>query len=311
VTFALPLTFALCPLPFRTPPKVYYLPMPKLLRFVLFGCLSAAVVASTGCIEFERVITLNKDLSGTAKFRMTMNMEVMARFAAQMEHGMSGKAGDVTEAEIQDAIKKMKDDMAGQPQPDPKTIAPTLPEGFTLVDISQKLDGLKMTVSATIGFKDIRKLAALKMSDPSSNGMSDNDLQPFEGIEVKDEGQTLLITAKLLTTGDSKMMAPKADAKAGLGAATVAPEGVTDAIKGMVDGMGAGDALKTQLEATMKEFREIFRVETPMTVVETNATKREASSAVWEYSMDSLMKMQTPGSGTKPPVVTMSIRVKK
>ena len=122
--------------------------MPKLLRFALLGVLLASLGASTGCIEFERVISLNKDLSGKAKFRMTMNMEPMARIAAAMEHSMSGKPGAVTEEEVQAAIKKMKEEGATKNEK-PPTAADLgkLPEGFTVEDITQKIDGLKMTVS--------------------------------------------------------------------------------------------------------------------------------------------------------------------
>src|SRR5262245_53081563 len=131
----------------------------KLVRTFLFVTLLGAVLATTGCIEFERAITLNKDLSGKAKFRMTMNMEPMARIAAAMEHSMTGKPGAVTEEEVQAAIKKMKEESASKNEK-PPTAADLgkLPDGFTVEDISQKIDGLKMTVSVTIGFKDVRKL---------------------------------------------------------------------------------------------------------------------------------------------------------
>jgi hypothetical protein len=130
-----------------------------LVRKGLVSLMLLALVASAGCIEFERVITLNKDLSGTAKFRMTMNMEPMARIAAAMEHSMSGKPGDPTEDEVQAAIKKMTDEAAAKnTQADQKPTVGELPEGFKLLDLTQKMDGLKMTISATIGFTDVRKL---------------------------------------------------------------------------------------------------------------------------------------------------------
>jgi len=280
--------------------------MPKLLRLALFGCLFTAVVASTGCIEFERVITLNKDLSGKAKFRMTMNMEPMARFAASMEHSMSGKPGDVTEAEVQEAIKKMKDESAAKTQQKPTAAdIGKLPDGFTVEDIQQQMDGLKMTVSVTIGFKDVRKLATLKMGDPSHNP-ADADLQPFEGIEIKDEGSTLLITAKLLTNGDTKMMAPKADPG---DAKAPPPEGLNDMLKGMMDGMGGEAGMKKQMEAMMKDFGETFSIETPMTVVETNATARVPGGVVWKQTMADLMKAASAGG--KPPATTMTVRLRK
>lgn len=280
--------------------------MPKILRFALFGCLVAVLTASAGCLEFERALTLNKDLSGKARFRITMNMEPMARIMAAMDHGMSGKPGDVTEEEVQAAIKKMSEDGQAKNQK-PPTAADIgkLPDGFTVEDISQKFEGLKMTLSVTIGFKDVRKLSTLKMSDPSSTG-SDADLQPFEGIEVKDEGSTLLITAKLLTNGDTKMMAPKADPGA---AKAPPPEGINDMMKEMMSGMGGDAAMQKQLEAAMNDFGEIFRIETPMTVVETNASRRETGAVVWQQKFSDLMK--AAASGGTPPPMTMSVRLKK
>lgn len=280
----------------------------RLARSFLFVTLLGAVLATTGCIEFERAITLNKDLSGRAKFRMTMDMEPMARIAASMEHSMTGKPGAVTEEEVQAAIKKLKEESASRNEK-PPTAADIgkLPDGFTVEDIQQKLDGLKMTISVTIGFKDVRKLATLKMGDPSNTGATgDGDLQPFEGIEIKDEGSTLLITAKLLTTGDSKLMAPKADAP---GAAAPPPEGLNDMLKEMMSGMGGDAALEKQMKDAMSTFGEIFRIESPMAVVDTNATRREAGTVVWQQTMADLMK--TAGAGGKPPAVVMSVRLKK
>ena len=279
-----------------------------LVRKGLISLMMLALVASTGCIEFERAITLNKDLSGTAKFRMTMNMEPVARIAAAMEHSMSGKPGDATEEEVQAAIKKMSDEVAAKDkQADQKPTVGELPEGFKLLDLTQKMDGLKMTISATIGFKDVRKLPSLKLTDPSHTGVSgDADIQPFEGIEVKDEGSTILITAKLLMTGDTKMMAPKADPAAG--ATPPPPEGLNDLLKQMMEGMGGEAGLQKQMEAMMKDFGEILRIDTPMTVVDTNATKREPGAVIWQQTITDLMNAK-PGAAA--PGMTMSLRVKK
>ena len=276
----------------------------KIARTLLFVSLLGAALASTGCIDFDRAITLNKDLSGKATFRMTVNLEPMARIVAQTERQASGKTGPITDEEIA-AAKKELSSQASQQSKDPKAEIGPLPAGFTLIDASQKMDGLKMTISATIGFDDIRKLPTFKMSDPSPGGQGDHDqLQPFEGIEVKDEGATLVITAKLLTTGDSKMMAPGAPT----GGDKPAPEGLPEVINQMTGMLGGDAAMTAQIEQIMKEMKETFRFETPMTVVETNATKREATAAVWEYTMESLAKGKT-GADVKSPV--MSVRVKK
>jgi hypothetical protein len=288
---------------------VYDPAMPiTLARRLLIVPVLLALVVSSGCLEFERAITLNKNLSGKATFRMTMNMEAMARFGVQMDHQMSGKPGEVTEEEIAAAIKEMSAGMAAQqPTEDLKAKVGPLPPGFTLIDTSQKLDGLKMIVSVTIGFDDVRKLPSFKMADPSPNAMSANDqIQPFEGIEVKDEGSTLLITAKLLTTGDSKMMAP---GPAAPGEKPAPAEGLTDMFNGMLGPMGGDAGLKALVDGMMKGMKETFRLETPMTVVDTNATKREPGAVVWEQSLEALDKAKTASPNWKSPVMT--VRVKK
>jgi hypothetical protein len=145
------------------------------------------------------------------------------------------------------------------------------------------------------------------MSDSGGLTPGDADLQPFDGIEIKDEGTTLLITAKLLTNGDSKMMAPKADPGAG-GTAPPA-EGITDLFKELTDGMGGDAGMKKMVDEMMKGFGETFRIETPMTIVDTNATKREPGAVVWQQTLDDLMKAASAGG--KPPSTSMTVRVKK
>ena len=269
----------------------------------------AALFASTGCIEFERSITLNKDLSGKARFQMSMNIESMARMMAQMTREMSGATGAPTEAEISSAITEMKAQMANEPPPDKTAMAASLPAGFTLDDLVQKLEGSKMSIAVTLGFSDVRKLPALKLNDPSPKpgaAGADNAMQPFEGLEIKDEGQTLLITAKLLTTGDAKIK-PAGPPQPG-STDPVAAQGVTDALNEMMKEMGGAEGMKTMLESVMKDMKESFRVQTPMTIVDTNATRREAGAVVWEQTMESLIKAQATAAG-KP--MTMSVRVRK
>ena len=53
--------------------------------------LMCALVVSTGCFDIEQSLTLNKDLSGKAGFKMGVDMEPMVLFMAQMARGMEGK----------------------------------------------------------------------------------------------------------------------------------------------------------------------------------------------------------------------------
>jgi hypothetical protein len=63
------------------------------------------------------------------------------------------------------------------------------------------------------------------------------------------------------------------------------------------------------MEAAMKDFGEIFRIETPMAVVDTNATKRESGAVVWQQTLADLQK--AAAAGGKPPSTTLSVRLRK
>jgi hypothetical protein len=77
----------------------------------------------------------------------------------------------------------------------------------------------------------------------------------------------------------------------------------------MLGSMGAEAGMKSLVDGMMKDMKETFRLETPMTIVETNATKRETGAVVWEQTMEAQMKAQAASANWKSPV--MSVRVKK
>src|SRR5262245_22707437 len=101
--------------------------------FRVFPAVLLAVfsLAATGCIEFERTLVINKDVSGQASFRMTMNLEPMVRFAAEMEQKSRGKTGALTEEDLAAARKEFAKDVAADFKKDAKPDLGTLPAGFT------------------------------------------------------------------------------------------------------------------------------------------------------------------------------------
>jgi len=66
----------------------------------------AASLLLTGCFDVEQSLVLKKDLSGTAGFRMMVNMEPMVLMMVRMQHQMGGKEGEPTAAEIEQAKKE-------------------------------------------------------------------------------------------------------------------------------------------------------------------------------------------------------------
>jgi hypothetical protein len=78
---------------------------------------------------------------------------------------------------------------------------------------------------------------------------------------------------------------------------------LNDLLKQMMEGMGGEAGLQKQMEAMMKDFGEILRIDTPMTIVDTNATKREPGAVIWQQTITDLMNAK-PGAAA--PGMTMS-----
>src|SRR5258708_36934206 len=74
-------------------------PMKKSL--ILGMAAGAAGLALAGCFDVEQSVSLRRDLSRTAGFNMTVDLEPMIAFMAGMQHSMAGKPGDPTSAEIE------------------------------------------------------------------------------------------------------------------------------------------------------------------------------------------------------------------
>ncbi|HEV3076962.1 MAG TPA: hypothetical protein VHB47_21245, partial [Thermoanaerobaculia bacterium] len=70
---------------------------------ILGMAAGAAGVVLAGCFDVEQSVSLKRDLSGTAGFNMTVDLEPMIAFMASMQHSMEGKPGDPTPAEIEAA----------------------------------------------------------------------------------------------------------------------------------------------------------------------------------------------------------------
>src|SRR5205823_879677 len=66
------------------------------------GILIAALFAlfATGCFEVEQSIELKRDLSGTANFKLGIDMEPMITIMAKVQKEMGGDKSPLTKAEI-------------------------------------------------------------------------------------------------------------------------------------------------------------------------------------------------------------------
>jgi hypothetical protein len=249
-------------------------------KLMAAGLLLGASMVLTGCFDVEQSLVLQKDMSGKAGFTMTVDMEPMVYFMAQMQHSMSGKEGEATKEEIAAARKDFltkkktedKPDLAG----DKVKLEKDLPPGIKLLDASMKDDGLKMTVHLLFAFDNVAKLEQIHLPQkdgakgkgdeaaPGPGGGPSNPFdEPFAGLTIKDEGKTLLLTSKTVN--------PAAEQKEKM--AEMKPEE------------------QKQVEQIFKGLRIAWKIEAPFDVVESNATRRDGHTLYWEYDYKTLSKM--------------------
>jgi hypothetical protein len=232
----------------------------------------------TGCFDIEQSLTLNKDLSGKAGFRMGIDFEPMVMIMLQMQRSMEGKKGAPTAEEIAKAKKEFLEQQKSKdekPEIDRKALEANLPAGVTLVDETVKQDGMKVLTNIVFGFSDPSKLSLINF--PKKEGEQSNDKsvinKPFDGLEIKDEGKTILITSK--------------------------PANPVSRVDEGVKKAGAGDdnkELDAMMKDAMKGLRVAVRIEAPFKVVESNATRKDGNALLWEYTLDSFEKMQKEGT---------------
>jgi len=238
---------------------------------ILGMAAGAAGVALAGCFDVEQSVSLRRDLSGTAGFNMTVDLEPMIAFMAGMQHSMSGKPGDPTPAEIEEARRdflaknktdpgKKQEDLAAQKA----QLQKSLPPGVELLSSAVEDKGTKITAHFQFGFDDVRKLAQIKLPEkggegkPGANPYED----PFSQLKVIDEGPTVLVT--LASVNPAAVM----QEKTGQG--------------GTAGKDGGNPEMAKAFETAFKGARFAFRLETPFEVVETNATRRDGRTLYWE-----------------------------
>jgi hypothetical protein len=256
------------------------------------GFLIALVLCLTtaSCFDIEQSLILEKDMSGRAGFRMTIDLEPMTMIMLQMQRSMEGKKGPATADEIakakadflaQSKSKKSTDD----PTQDREALAKSLPEGVTLVDQSIKEEGLKVMTNFVFHFTDPSKLGLI--SFPQKKGAQPTDKnaidKPFDGLEITDEGPTFVIRSK---PADPVSTVNEGTAKSGAPADPEMEAMMSDALKGL---------------------RVAFRIQAPFKVVASNAMRKEGNALIWEYTVDSLKRLESKN----PEDLRVFVRYKK
>ena len=265
------------------------------------GCI-AALVLSTACIDFERAITIGRDGTGRARFGFTMNFEPMIRMALMAERKAQGSDVPPTAGEMAEAMEELSSELSKEKAIDKTAIAKGLPKGITLVDVTQKLNGMKMVVDVVLTFDDVKKLPAVELSDAASfapggaAGAPDGPgsrpvMRPFENLKIEDDGKVLTLTSRpLVATGFDKGPAAQQAAEANSQSRNALNE-LGQQLAEMIQDMGGPAELKSMMEGVVKSMKETFRIETAQAIVEANPTRREAGVLLWEYSIEALAKM--------------------
>jgi hypothetical protein len=180
---------------------------------------------------------------------------------------MEGKEGPPTAEDLAEARKQMLSSKSatGDVEKQKKDLEKSLPSGVTLLDASTKEDGLKMAVNLLFGFDNVSKLAAIAMpKGPVEGPGAANPVDsPFDGLVVKDEGATILVTTKALNPmADVKEQAPSED-----------------------------PAMAKQIMGLFAGLRVAFKITAPFTVLEHNAHRKDGNTLIWEFTLESLSKL--------------------
>lgn len=261
------------------------------MRITAAAALGALGLLSAGCFDIEQTLNLEKDMSGKAGFTMKVDMEPMVVFMTRMQREMAGKTGEPTKEELDAARKEMlaskKSETKGDFEKDRKELQSKLPKGVTLLDSSFKEDGLSVAANFLFGFDNVSKLNQIKFpkkaeeggqaGPPGPNAGEIPVESPFNGLQVVDEGKTILVT--------SPAENPVADQKEQAADMDLSPEA------------------KKQMEDMFKGLRVAFKITAPFEVVEHNAHRKEGNTLIWEYDLKSLEKM-------KPEQLAQGVRVR-
>ena len=238
----------------------------------LAGCLLLS-----GCFDVEQSLVLQKDLSGKAGFSMQVDLEPMVAMMLMMQRSMEGKEGEPTAAELDKAKKDFlanakKSETTPDPAKQKEELAKSLPPGVKLLDSNFKDEGLKILGAFTLGFDDVQKLKQVKLAEKPAGqeqgppGPENPFDTPFGDLEIKEEGNTILLTTKPRN--------PLEEQKQEMGGeGQIAPE------------------MEKQLEQAFKGLRIAWKIEAPFQVLEHNAHRKDGNTLVWEYTLDSLKTM--------------------
>jgi hypothetical protein len=240
------------------------------------GILAALlVIFCTGCFEVEQSIELKKDMSGTANFKLGIDMEPMVIIMAKVQKEMGGDKSPLTKAEIAAAkadFKKKEKKSTTETAEDPRKQAEGgLPPGVKLLDVSVAEKEFGVVTNMKFSFDKLSSLVGVKLGskqkeggDPTKKSIIDT---PFQGLEISETAKTISIHTK--------------------------PQNPADKVKSETS--EAGPKLDPDTEKMMndafKNLRVAWKITAPFEVASSNATRKEGNTLIWEYDFATLQKL--------------------
>jgi hypothetical protein len=243
-------------------------------RTILVAALFA--LFATGCFEVEQSINLNRDLSGTANFKLGIDMEPMVIIMAKVQKEMGGDKSPLTKAEIAAAKADFKkNEKTSTETADPRKQAEGgLPPGVKLLDASVTEKEFGVTTNMKFAFDKLSSLVGVKLgnkkegeapADPTKKSIIDT---PFQGLEISETAKTISIHTK--------------------------PQNPAEKVKSQADSQG-GPKMDPETEKMMndafKNLRVAWKITAPFEVASTNATRREGKTLIWEYDFARFQKI--------------------
>jgi hypothetical protein len=245
---------------------------------------------ATGCFEVEQSIVLEKDLSGTANFKLGIDMEPMVIIMAKVQKEMGGDKSPLTPAEIAAAkadFKKNEKKSTATKEDPRKEAEGGLPPGVKLLDVSVDEKEFGVTTNMKFAFDKLSSLVGVKLgtkkegeapADPMKKSVLDS---PFQGLEISETASTITIRTR--------------------------PQNPAEKVK--AEASEQGPKLDPDTEKLMndafKNLRVAWKITAPFDVASSNATRREGKTLIWEYDFEKLQKL----AASKKNLDDMAVRV--
>lgn len=258
-------------------------------RVLIFGLTMLTALLVAGCIDYDEVLEINADGSGT----MAMHVVVHKHYFEAIEAMMSSMAPDssdssnmfalFTRADIEQRLKEQK-------------------SSVKLVDFKETQNDSTATYDLKFSYTDLQEMMRFNQRMGSSDMMGDEPKEPeltfkqvkagqwqftrgFQGAEM---GDMLDIPTEPNEAEADSTPVEEPDSSA-------VEDSLSQGLAEMVDSSMAqmGTMMTGMTEMMAKAFGEHkirMTVKFPGTVTETNATSKSGNSATWEYKFTELNK---------------------